>query len=331
MIEIIAIFIAGIAAGYLLRKTGIRSVLDKTTTWTIWLMLFLLGLTVGSDNNVIGKIGLIGAEALLISLLGMVGSIMAAILLDKLFARIGTRKGSVIDSYTAISTSGETDNAASRQEERKDSGGFRMAGSLIVLGFFCLGCILGFVFRPEADLHSISLAVLFALMFQVGAGAGADRGLGTAIRSLDIKMLVLPIGTAFGTLSLSAIASLLLRDRDVWDCLAVGSGFGYYSLSSILITELKAATDGVVAASELGAVAMLCNIIREMTALVCAPLIYKYCGTSALISSCGVTSMDVVLPTISRLCGTKTVPAALYNGIAMDSSVPFLVPFFCRF
>ena len=67
----------------------------------------------------------------------------------------------------------------------------------------------------------------------------------------------------------------------VFDCLAVGSGFAYYSLSSILITELKEASLGVQMATELGTIALIANIIREIMALLGAPLFVKYFGRLA--------------------------------------------------
>ena len=75
-------------------------------------------------------------------------------------------------------------------------------------------------------------------------------------RSLNPRLVFLPIMTILGTLAGSAAVSLILTHRSITDCLAVGSGFGYYSLSSIFITEYKGA--------ELGTIALLANISREI-------------------------------------------------------------------
>ncbi len=64
-------------------------------------------------------------------------------------------------------------------------------------------------------------------------------------------MLLVPIATIVGTLLFSAFASLLLSQWSVFDCMAVGSGFAYYSLSSILITQFKEASVGLQLATEL--------------------------------------------------------------------------------
>ena len=77
-------------------------------------------------------------------------------------------------------------------------------------------------------------------------------------------MLLVPMATIAGTLLFSALASLLLSQWSVFDCMAVGSGFAYYSLSSILITQFKEPSIGLQLATELGTIALLANIFREM-------------------------------------------------------------------
>lgn len=80
--------------------------------------------------------------------------------------------------------------------------------------------------------------------------------------------------------------------------MAVGSGFAYYSLSSVLITEIKSASVGVQVAAELGTLALLANIIREMISLLGAPFFTRVFGRLAPISAAGINSMDVMLPLV---------------------------------
>lgn len=168
-------------------------------------------------------------------------------------------------------------------------------------------------------------------MFQVGLGMGCNRELKALLRSLNLRMLLVPAATVCGTLLFSAAAALLLSRWSVAECMAVGSGFAYYSLSSILITQLKEASIGLQAATELGTIALLTNILREMTALLCTPIIRKYFGQLAPISAAGVNSMDVLLPAITRHSGKEMIPVAIFHGLLIDLSVPFFVSFFCKF
>lgn len=205
-----------------------------------------------------------------------------------------------------------------------------MKNNLIVLAIFGIGCLAGAGFQPEADMHNWSLCILYALMLQVGIGIGSNRSLQQELKKLSPKMLLVPAATITGTLAFSAAASLLLSQWSVFDCMAVGSGFAYYSLSSILITQFKEPSIGLQLATELGTIALLSNIIREMMSLVGAPLIRKYFGQLAPISAAGVNSMDVLLPSITRCSGKEVMPIAIFHGILIDLSVPFFVSLFCN-
>lgn len=82
-------------------------------------------------------------------------------------------------------------------------------------------------------------------------------------------------------------------------------------------------------AAELGTIALLTNIFREIIALVGAPLLQRRFETFVPISVAGVTSMDVALPTLVQSCGQQVIPLAIFHGAVLDMSVPFLVSLFC--
>lgn len=207
-----------------------------------------------------------------------------------------------------------------------------MKGSLLVLVFFLIGCLLGIAdMLPLNKLQgNLTLYILYALMLQVGISIGCSKNLKSIVSQLRPKFLLIPLATILGTLLFSALASLLLARWSVFDCMAVGSGFAYYSLSSILITQFKEASLGLQLATELGTIALLSNIFREMMALLGTPLLCKYFGKLAPISAAGVNSMDVVLPMITRYSGSDMLPVAILHGLLIDMSVPFFVSFFCQ-
>lgn len=198
-----------------------------------------------------------------------------------------------------------------------------MKGSLIIVGFFALGALVGlFELIPFniAD-TDISFYTLCALMFCVGLGIGNDPQTIRNFRSLNPRLVFLPVMTILGTLAGAALASLVLTHRTATECMAVGAGFGYYSLSSIFITEYKGA--------ELGTIALLSNIIREILTLLAAPLLVRWFGNLAPISAGGATTMDTTLPIITRCSGQEFVVVSIFHGFVVDFSVPFLVTFFC--
>lgn len=198
-----------------------------------------------------------------------------------------------------------------------------MKGSLIIVGFFTLGIAAGLSgMVPESIIDGdLTFYALCALLLCVGIGIGSDRNIVTKFKSLDVRMALLPLGTALGTFAGSLVVSFILSGRSPLDCLAVGSGFGYYSLSSIFITEYKGA--------ELGTIALLANIIREMVTLLLSPVLAKAFGPLAPISSGGVTSMDTTLPIIMASSGEQYSAVSIFHGFILDFSIPFLVTFWC--
>lgn len=196
-----------------------------------------------------------------------------------------------------------------------------MKGSIIIVGFFILGIVCGLMgWLPSLD-GNVSFLTLCALLFCVGMTVGNNTTLLKSFKRLDPRLMLLPLMTIIGTLAATAVAALGLPHRNMADCLAVGSGFGYYSLSSILITQYRG--------PDLGTVALLANIIREVITLLGAPLMVRYFGPLAPISSGGATTMDTTLPIITRTSGEDFVILSLFHGFLVDFSVPFLVSFFC--
>lgn len=199
-----------------------------------------------------------------------------------------------------------------------------MKGSLIIVSFFAAGVLAGFygwIPTGITEGSGLSLYALGALMFFVGVSVGSDTKTLKSFRSLNPRIMLLPVVTITGTLAGTALVSLLLKHRTLAECLAVGSGFGYYSLSGIFITQYKGA--------ELGTVALLSNIARELITLLAAPLIVRYFGKLALISSGGATTMDTTLPVILRYSGQNMLIVSIYHGFLVDFSVPWLVVLFC--
>jgi uncharacterized membrane protein YbjE (DUF340 family) len=107
------------------------------------------------------------------------------------------------------------------------------------------------------------------------------------------------------------------------ECLAVASGFGWYSLSGVLLARLGNPS--------LGLFAFATNVFREILALVSLEWVYRAFGGWAAVALGGATSMDTTLGVLSRVSGGKLVPLGVVSGVLHSLCVPFWVTLFFQF
>ena len=302
---ILLILWLSVAAGYLLRHRPVRGV-GRLTAWTVWLLLFLMGEEVGGNPEVLLGLGRIGFDALVLTACTAIACTCLAGLYWKILRRKETRA-------EGQEGNDSTEAAIPLRVQMRDS--------LVIVGFFFIGCLAGYNgwcgFLPEqAGFHALCL-----LLACVGLGIGQNREIRARLRRMDKRLMALPLLTILATWGGAAVTAVLLPHYGMADWLAASSGFGYYSLSGILITELRGST--------LGTLALVYNILRELVVLLCAPFLRRLFGPLAPISQGGATSGDTTLPVITAACGPQYAPLSIYHGICVDFTVPFLVPFFC--
>ena len=86
MLIVVMIMLCGIAMGYLLRNKNTR-IVSRIITVLIWLLLFLLGIEVGSNPRIVMGMQTLGIEALLLTIGGCIGTILFSWLLWKYVSR----------------------------------------------------------------------------------------------------------------------------------------------------------------------------------------------------------------------------------------------------
>lgn len=194
-----------------------------------------------------------------------------------------------------------------------------MKSSLIIAAFFLAGLLAGQsgILPGNVNYHEISLYILYVLMFFIGLSFGSDPRLPEILRSLSLKIMLVPVSTITGTFIGIFIYNLLIHGVVLSDSLAIGSGFGYYSLSGVLISRMSG--------EAMGTLALLANIIREIFSLLFAPLLSRYFGKLAPIASAGATSMDTTLPVILKSSGNDYLIVSLFHGVALTLLVPFII------
>ena len=156
------------------------------------------------------------------------------------------------------------------------------------------------------------------MMFFVGMSIGADlKSLVRPIRQYKSRIILIPLSTITGTLLACLLLSFFMQSIPLRETVAIGSGFGYYSLSAIFLTQL--------AGSDIGMMALISNMTREIFALLAIPLLAHYCGKLTPIAAAGATSIDTTLPIISQACGKDYVVISVFHGIIVDISVPVII------
>lgn len=350
MFIVILFIFLGILSGVFCRKlsTGARvSLTDvaarwqgRIVTWLIWLLLFLLGIEVGSNEMIVRSLPTLGVEALLLSSAATLGCCVLAWALWRVSkdhtAQENAKKETLETLTEEISSdkksSAEEETSADKEGKPAENKGLQgssllrglkvMKGSIIVVGFFVIGLLGGIEKMVPAWLLNgeVSFVALCGLLLFVGLGIGLNPEMKKEVRSLSPRMALLPVVTIIGSW-LGALLIWTVLHRTLSDCMAINSGFAYYSLSSIFITEYRGA--------ELGTIALLANIIREMLTLLGAPLMARWFGPLAPISAGGATTMDTTLPILSQTVGQRYVALSIYHGFVVDFTVPFLVSWWC--
>lgn len=194
-----------------------------------------------------------------------------------------------------------------------------MRSSLLILLFFVMGVACGhWDIVPAVLRHpDASLWALYALLVFVGFGVGSDSRSLALLRDSGLRILLVPLSIVVGTLLGAGAVALLGVGNDLRGALAVGAGFGYYSISSIII--------GKFCGAQLGAVALLANICRELLTFILAPVLVRCGGRLAPIAAGGATSMDTTLVAVSHHSGKEYVLISLCSGIVLTFLVPLLV------
>jgi len=194
-----------------------------------------------------------------------------------------------------------------------------MKNSILIFSFFVSGILIGFSsIVPRFVLeYDFTLYALYMLLFLVGIGMGSNTKAWHIIRKVNIKIVFVPLSVVVGTLAGVGLLSIFVSEVSLRESLAIGAGFGYYSLSSILISQISGET--------LGVIALLANIIREITTMLITPVLARHCGKLAPIASGGATSMDTTLPIIAKFTGKEYAMISVFSGIVLTVLSPLLI------
>ncbi|MCK2148313.1 lysine exporter LysO family protein [Marinobacter alexandrii] len=181
-----------------------------------------------------------------------------------------------------------------------------------------VGLLAGYYLLPPLPMAEIvATGALMLLLFFIGLQL---RNAGLSLRKLLMNRQGLGIALALTLSSLIAGVLLIPVLELPWhDVLALASGFGWYSLSGIVI--------GDALGPAWGGVAFLNDVIREIIALAIIPLLISARPAMA-IGYGGATAMDFTLPVIRSSGGLACVPVAIASGFLLSFLSPILMGVF---
>ncbi|WCN14661.1 LysO family transporter [Marinomonas mediterranea] len=274
-----------------------QHIVSKSLSYLTYLILGFIGYSIGALDNLMEKVAIAGTQAavlfLFITLLPLI-----ALWISGQFM------------HASHSTTLNVDNKTAMKQALIDA--------TITLAWVIAGTVLGFFLKHWlSNVDEFVTWLLYALLLLVGC----------QLRQENHRLRKLFLNKQGGVIALMAISTTLIGGLIGgallglnWNhSLAAVSGFGWYSLSGILITGLG---DPV-----LGTTAFLLDISREIVALMLVPFLARI-NSHMSVGYAGATAMDFTLPLLGKCHGVEVVPVCIASGFIMSFSVPFLIPLF---
>ncbi|KXS50415.1 MULTISPECIES: lysine exporter LysO family protein [Halanaerobium] len=303
---IILFLFTGIMLGFWLEKENIFvKFADLITKVGLVILLLAMGASLGSNDQIVLQLGEIGLQAFVFAAVSIIFSLLAVIIFVRFF------------NLNNLLLSADPETESEFEDQSADN-----TMTVLIFGSVVTGILAGYFLLSgvgQAWLDPLTNYSLAVLLFGVGIDIGASREVLADLKLMGWKLLVIPVLIALGSL-VGAVISGYLFGFAAGESAAVGAGFGWYSLSGVLISKLHSA--------ELGSLAFLSNVFRELLTVMILPLVVRYFGSLAAVAPGGATTMDVTLPLVKESGGEAVVIPAFVSGAVLSTLVPILVPLF---
>lgn len=189
----------------------------------------------------------------------------------------------------------------------------------LIIAAVVLGMATGHFLAPEwliAHCSDLINIILCLILFLVGVDMGKQGNVWRDIKAAGLRTLAFPIAAAAGTIGAAAIGSLFLP-LSVKDAAAASSGFGWYSLAPILLSDYS---------TSLSAIAFLSNVMREVLAIILIPIISVKIGYIECVALPGAAAMDTVLPVVVKATDDRIAIYSFVSGVILSLAVPIIIP-----
>lgn len=310
-------YIAIMAVFYILSDKMIKADLAKPmqnfSDMALYSLVFIMGMRIGANEEVISKLGSVGLQALATTFLAFFGSVFMAFLV---------RTFMMLDRHGL----GKKHIRSEEVNEKEETGAGGLKSTAIIFSLVALGMAAGHFIVPEMivepdefqeDAGTMIDICLCILLAGVGYGLGIEGNILGKIRSIGFRVLGLPIaimsGTAIMGLAYGIYGPLTLRES-----LAIFMGMGWYGLAPAIILNAGHATAS--------AISFLHNIFREVLSMLIIPIVAQRIGYFEAASLPGSTGMDCCLPAVKKYTNGEVAIMSLISGIICSMAVTLLVP-----
>ncbi|MGY4877315.1 lysine exporter LysO family protein [Vreelandella aquamarina] len=305
MLSGLIIVLLPLLLGYLVpvRQARWQTVINHAVNGSVYVILLLMGISLAGLENLSSQLSALGGNALLLFTITTLFNLSALWWLSQ---RLKLKAG-----VSPVVKNAPTSKLAAMQ------------GSLLLVGVVAAGVVLGLLLGPSigealfASSDRLAEWVLYALLALIGCQL---RNSGMPLKQILLNRMGLAIALTLGASSLLAgLAAAPLLSLSWNEGLAMAAGFGWYSLSAILIGDQLGPL--------MGGVAFFNDLTRELLAFILIPLVIHR-HTALAIGYGGATSMDFTLPVIQQHGGVACVPVAVVSGFILSLLSPPLILFF---
>ncbi|WP_318387847.1 lysine exporter LysO family protein [Enterobacter sp.] len=291
------IILVPLIVGYLipLHHTAALKLINRLLSWIVYVILFFMGISLAFlDNLATNLLAIFHYSAVSIVVI-LLCNIAALFWLERTLPWRHNHQQEKLPSRIAMALES-----------------LKLCG-VVIIGFV-VG-LSGLAFLQHAS--EASEYTLIFLLFLIGIQL-RNNGMTLKQIVLNRRGMIVAVVVLVSSLGGGVINAFVL-DLPLKAGLAMASGFGWYSLSGILLTE----SYGPV----IGSAAFFNDLGRELVAIMLIPALVRRSRSTAL-GLCGATSMDFTLPVLQRTGGLEMVPAAIVHGFVLSLLVPILMAFF---
>ncbi len=335
----LSMLVIGYLGGYRMRNRRIGEKASEVIMMVfISLLVLIMGLRMGSNQQVIDNIGPIGLISLAFTVLLWIGTCFAVSVARRLMRldKWGFLHEKTAGGQGSLTGDGDTpeETVMLKHIDDVEENADRKTGNdnsmtRLILLMLALGLAIGFfgirtVLDHEQmlvfdDLSSKALVVgLCIMILAIGYGMGLSGEVIRALSKIGARVLVIPVAILVGTTISAILIGLIFPQITVRESMAIGYGYGWYTYAPICI--------GHAGHQVASAISFMHNVLRELGGIVLIPVLAKRIGYIETASIPGICVMDVALPILQRATRDEIIAYAFAIGLFEELFTTVLVP-----